>query len=52
MEQHVFAVLEDKGWTVFKITPVPSTTPGTHILAEVSITLCISAYQTVKPENS
>lgn len=52
MEQDVFAVLQNEGWTLFKSIPVISTLPGKHILAEFSIPLCILAYETVKLENS
>lgn len=52
MEQEVFAVLKNEGWSVFKSIPVISTWPGKHILAEFSIALYIFAYKTLKLENS
>lgn len=52
MEQEVSAVLENEGWTVFESTPIISALPGKHILAEPSITLCLSASTSVKLENS
>lgn len=51
MEQEVFAVLKNEGWSVFKSIPVITTWPGKHILAEFSIALYIFAYKTLKLEN-